>query len=87
MAAADHGLRRSRAESVRLDHKPPGATAAAANATTIANAASGIPRNENATSDGWAFTCFAARHQSTADRDPLAARLGPTFRPKSSAVG
>jgi hypothetical protein len=56
-------------------------------ATRIANTARGAPRREKATSDGCALTCCAARHHRNAERDPVAAMLGPTFNPKSSALG
>ena len=59
----------------------------APSARRIANTARGAPRRENATSDGWAFTCRAARHHRNAERDPVTAMLGPTFNPKSSARG
>jgi hypothetical protein len=68
-------------------HRAVGSTAVVPSATRIAKTARGAPRREKDTSDGCAFTCRAARHHRNAERDPVAAMLGPTLSPSSRARG
>ncbi|MFZ2112296.1 MAG: hypothetical protein WAU77_01040 [Solirubrobacteraceae bacterium] len=65
---------------MRVDQPPQ--MVVAARATTIANTASGAPRRENATSDGRARTCCAARHHRNAESDPVCGDVGTDVQPQ-----